>query len=530
MPTSLPIKGELDKKIGAYNAPLSVTAQDAPNMTVKIRAGSFFNSANLLTEFGGGNSPLIAPPVSAAKWVIVGLTDVGSVTLVHGVNQSAPSLPAIPPGVLALAAVYVTATTTSLSNTVIQDIRPYLRTVDSMPDIMGALAERPTFTDVANDLALKADVDGTVNAVFTLNKTNTVGSPGADAVLSVARGSAPAVAIRWNESIDVWEFTNDGVNYGPIASTNGTYAPLVHYHVSSDVTDFIPAVNELISIATIEPAQVDGLIAMIDEKANETTFAAHAADASIHHALPLPQQAIEGLSTALEGKADLSGAVFTGAVTVQTEGLQPIALVSEDSGSSGLQVNRGAAVPKAMLEWDESSKAWLVGTEGSMNTILTGNMIVGVSEVNGQSGVVVLNAADVGAADVVHTHAIADVDELAAKLDAKVSQLSATVTSSDATPTPLFVFDVPVDDVAAYSIMVTGFNTTTGDSYAVRIFTALKDVSGSIALVSSPQYSVMTDANATSWNVEIRVATNAAIMVTGAAGQTIKWKATVQSV
>ena len=41
--------------------------------------------------------------------------------------------------------------------------------------------------------------------------------------IQVDRGSSPDVTLRWNESIDLWEITNDGTIYIPVAtSSTGT--------------------------------------------------------------------------------------------------------------------------------------------------------------------------------------------------------------------------------------------------------------------------------------------------------------------
>jgi len=440
MSTSLPIKGDNDKKIGAYGAPLQVTAQDQPTMTVKVRAGSFFNSQNNLVEYAGGTTPIISAPVSGAKWVLVTLSDTGSLALVNGANQSAPNLPAVPAGAIPLAAIYVTSTTIAITPNLIQDIRPFLRAVNSVPDVAAELADRPTFTDVDNDLALKADVDGTANTTFALNKTFVAGSPNSDASFAVKRGNAPEVAIRWNESIDQWEFTNDGVTYSQFAATSGTYAPLVHYHVAADVTDFNPTVNALIAAAPIAQSQVTGLSTTLATKTDQVNFLAHANDTSIHHTLPLPQSAITGLTAALAAKADSTGGTFTGDITVQEGTNQPIALVS-DAGSSGLTVDRGVN-PDAKLEWDASSQTWMCGTVGSMNTILTANAVALVSSVNGQQGVVVLDAADVGAAPTVHTHVAADITDFTAAVTALIPADAVTSVNGDTGAVVLTAADV----------------------------------------------------------------------------------------
>ena len=58
---------------------------------------------------------------------------------------------------------------------------------------------------------------------FTLNG-GTSGTPSLNAAISVDRGSANAVALRWNESAKRWEFTNNGTTYFPIAASTDTLA------------------------------------------------------------------------------------------------------------------------------------------------------------------------------------------------------------------------------------------------------------------------------------------------------------------
>jgi len=75
--------------------------------------------------------------------------------------------------------------------------------------LVDALDDKTTFTDVEALLDNKADIDGTTDVVFKMNKDHT-GTPGADIIFEVERGSEINVAIRWDESDNVWKYTNDG--------------------------------------------------------------------------------------------------------------------------------------------------------------------------------------------------------------------------------------------------------------------------------------------------------------------------------
>lgn len=465
MATSYPIKGDADKKIGAYSAPLSVSAQDTPNMTVKIRAGSYFNGLNTFVEFTGGSSPTITAPIGNPKWVVVALQNSGLITVVDGTPAAAPSLPAVPSGLLPIAAVFVTPTTTAITPALIADVRPFLRTVDTVADLTAELADRPTSTDLANALALKADVDGTPSPTFGLNADFTVGVPTENVSLTVSRGASPEVSIRWNETTDLWELTNDGVTFSAIASSVGTFAPIVHTHVAADITNFTSATNALIALATIAQSQVTNLVSDLAAKAPLTSFNTHVGNAAIHFSLPITQGDVTGLTSALNSKLSSVGGTATGDVTVEGAGFQPITLTSTDASNSGLKVDRSAVPgPNALFTWDESLDAWLIGTVGSMNTVLTSVAISGKVDTttqviagNGLSGGGALSGnvtlsmpnvgtavanqarkittdaqgrvsatsalvpADISAADAVHTHVVADITDFAAEVSSAVA-------------------------------------------------------------------------------------------------------------
>lgn len=170
MSNAVPLRGESDKEIGAGFAPLFVSAQDIPNLTVRIRAGSFWNADGVIVEFPGGNSPTIAAPGSLNRWSLVSLSSTGSVTITNGASSAAPSIPVPPAGSLPLAAVYMTAATTQITNTSIQDVRPIYAATEVVPNLAVELGNRPTFTDVANDLATKVSIAGdeTIAGIKTL--------------------------------------------------------------------------------------------------------------------------------------------------------------------------------------------------------------------------------------------------------------------------------------------------------------------------------------------------------------------------
>lgn len=103
-------------------------------------------------------------------------------------------------------------------------------------DLKSNLAS-PTFTGTVTTSNLNVSGDLTVSGTTTSINTETVtvddniivlnnnatGAPTVDAGIEIERGSSTNVSIRWNETSDKWEFTNDGTTYGNIAAL-GTIA------------------------------------------------------------------------------------------------------------------------------------------------------------------------------------------------------------------------------------------------------------------------------------------------------------------
>ena len=99
-------------------------------------------------------------------------------------------------------------------------------------DLKSNLAS-PTFTGTVttNDLTVSGNltVSGTTTSINTETLTiddnvivlnnNATGAPSQDAGIEVERGSSTNVQLRWNETTDKWEATNDGTTYGNIVTT-----------------------------------------------------------------------------------------------------------------------------------------------------------------------------------------------------------------------------------------------------------------------------------------------------------------------
>ena len=79
--------------------------------------------------------------------------------------------------------------------------------------------------------------------IITLNG-NVTGVPVLNAAISVNRGSSANVQLRWNESFDKWQLTNNGSTFGNIATTgNIDITGLTIYDTANSVTLYSGSVS-----------------------------------------------------------------------------------------------------------------------------------------------------------------------------------------------------------------------------------------------------------------------------------------------
>jgi hypothetical protein len=235
---NVPLYGDEFRKLYENMATLYPSAQDSPNMTIKVSAGGFWSLLNgtpAYIEYRGGNSPTLTAPVANAKWVIVSLNASGMLVNTDGSSAVSPVLPALPRTLFPVAVVYVESTTTALTSANVFDARPIFTNpvrshldladrstaechpIAAIADLETTLAGLATSTTVTNGLLTKADVDGSPDVKFTLNKDFT-GTPGADVYFEVERGSSTNVNLKWNETTEQWQYTNDGTTWVNLSS------------------------------------------------------------------------------------------------------------------------------------------------------------------------------------------------------------------------------------------------------------------------------------------------------------------------
>mgnify|MGYP006283938579 CR=1 FL=1 len=115
----------------------------------------------------------------------------------------------------------------------------------------------PDDVQITNDLGVGGDltvtgdltVNGTVTTVnsetvniadnMILLNSNVTGSPTENAGIEVERGTSTNVQLRWNETTDKWQVTEDGTNYVNIALSGDSIT-------TSQITDFTEASQDVV--------------------------------------------------------------------------------------------------------------------------------------------------------------------------------------------------------------------------------------------------------------------------------------------
>ncbi len=125
---NVPPYGDTFKRALMNLANLKVSAQNTPNMTVKISAGGFWyytSSGASYVEYAGGDSATITAPGSPNnKWVLITINSSGNLVNIEGSAAATPVLPGLPRGRFPLAAIYVTYSDITITEDMIYDVRP----------------------------------------------------------------------------------------------------------------------------------------------------------------------------------------------------------------------------------------------------------------------------------------------------------------------------------------------------------------------------------------------------------------------
>ena len=136
-------------------------------------------------------------------------------------------------------------------------------TVDDNLTVTGNLTVSGTTTSI-NTETLTID-----DNIIVLNN-NVTSTPSENAGIEVERGTSANVSVRWNETNDKWEITNDGTTYGNVVSTSDTGTVATAMIADSNVTT--GKINDLavttgkINDLAVTNAKISESAAIVDTK------------------------------------------------------------------------------------------------------------------------------------------------------------------------------------------------------------------------------------------------------------------------
>jgi hypothetical protein len=104
---------------------------------------------------------------------------------------------------------------------------------------------------------LNTDTLAVEDNIIVLN-SNVTATPVLNAGIEVERGTSANVLVRWNETNDVWEVTNDGTTYGNIVTTSSSTVAATSANTANAVVSRDASGNFAAGTATLTSASVSG--------------------------------------------------------------------------------------------------------------------------------------------------------------------------------------------------------------------------------------------------------------------------------
>jgi len=276
---NLPPQGNHLRADGHHFSTLKVESQSTPNMSLRVTPGLIWVNGNTAVEYSGGNTGNFVAPLANAKWDLLVLRHNGALDIIKGAESNNPIFPMCPAKCFPLAAVFLKNTDTSITYDMINDVKPIfnipvqshneltkldvadVHPISAIQDLTKELSDRYTISTIDNLISTKANVTGTSEQSFKINE-NYTGTPVSNCGIEVERGSENNVVFRFNEAIDCWEYTNDGITFISLAATSSgmTGAEIkTAYEAENDTNVFDDAaVAKLSSIAMNATADMTG--------------------------------------------------------------------------------------------------------------------------------------------------------------------------------------------------------------------------------------------------------------------------------
>jgi hypothetical protein len=224
------------------------------------------------------------------------------------------------------------------------------------------------FTVNGTSTTLNTETLAVEDNIIVLN-ANTIGSPILNAGIEVERGDSPNVSIRWNESTDKWQITNDGSDYNDVVDLDylNTKIAEEHYHRSVWLASTTPlSGSPVYTNGTIDEDGGYGIGATLESSINEELVV----DGEVPYVGA--RIGVFGQSNAIENGiyvvTELGGPSSSWVLT----------RADDANGSFPDQIKRGETIPVA---WGETNaiQAFGVSSDGSTEN---GGHIFGTDEIN----------------------------------------------------------------------------------------------------------------------------------------------------
>jgi len=236
---NLPPQGNSLRAEGYHFSTLKVEAQSTPNMSLRVSPGLMWVNGKTAVEYAGGNTAAFIAPPANAKWDLLVLRHNGTLDIIQGLESSNPIFPECPAKCFPLAAVYLKSTDIAITYDMVNDVRPAFNiSVQSHAELSGTsgidvhpisaiegltaeLNDRYTTTAIDNLINTKANVTGTTAEYFILNE-DYMGTPASNCGIQVERGTENNAIFRYNETVNTWQYTNDGITWVDLSNTGST--------------------------------------------------------------------------------------------------------------------------------------------------------------------------------------------------------------------------------------------------------------------------------------------------------------------
>jgi len=196
-PGSLYVNGQ--KVLQTVSGDVIVTADINENLALRTSG-----SGNLELDPTGSGVVSIKGPLSMEAGSNISSADGNAVTFGGAINTDTISSK---------------TTNTDLSITANGTGKVYL---NDNAEVSGNLVIGGNLTVSGTSTTVNTETISLADNIIDLNSNFTSGTPTENSGLRIMRGDSANVQIRWNESSDVWDFTNDGTNYSALLSASST--------------------------------------------------------------------------------------------------------------------------------------------------------------------------------------------------------------------------------------------------------------------------------------------------------------------